>query len=61
MPETHNHSITILFLIVSFHFKGAYSQFHATYTQQDVHIVIEYARSLGIRVIPEIDTPGMLK
>ncbi|KAM7541632.1 hypothetical protein Aperf_G00000040677 [Anoplocephala perfoliata] len=38
--------------------KGAYSPLHATYTHQDVRIVIEYARSLGIRVMPEIDSPG---
>ncbi|KAL5962755.1 Beta-hexosaminidase subunit beta [Taenia solium] len=37
---------------------GSYSRTRATYTRQDVQIVIEYARSLGIRVMPEIDTPG---
>ncbi|VDD80439.1 unnamed protein product [Mesocestoides corti] len=42
----------------SFISKGAYSRSYATYTQKDVQIIIEHARSLGIRVIPEFDTPG---
>lgn len=37
--------------------QGAFSKRH-TYTSRDVAGIIAYAKDRGVRVIPELDTPG---
>nr|XP_033785175.1 LOW QUALITY PROTEIN: beta-hexosaminidase subunit beta [Geotrypetes seraphini] len=39
-------------------FKGSYQPYTHIYTPTDVRMVIDYARTRGIRVIPEFDSPG---
>lgn len=41
--------------------KGSYDPYLAVYTPIDVRRVIEHARLRGVRVIPELDTPGIVK
>jgi len=39
------------------HTEGAYSPKHI-YTQKQIKYIIDYARLLGIRILPELDSPG---
>ena len=39
------------------HQNGAYSPKHI-YTQKQIKQILDYARLLGIRVLPELDSPG---
>ena len=39
-------------------FQGAYDPEEKIYSQQDIKEIVTYARFLGIRVIPEFDSPG---
>lgn len=39
-------------------FQGGYDSKHI-YTQDQIAKIIEFARILGIRVIPEFDSPGI--
>ncbi|GAA54881.1 hexosaminidase [Clonorchis sinensis] len=38
--------------------KGSYDPIHYVYSRNDVHRILDYSRKLGIRVMPEFDTPG---
>jgi N-acetyl-beta-hexosaminidase len=46
--------------VVSFRYseKGAYNPQTHVYPRVQIHLVIEYARLRGIRVLPEFDSPG---